>query len=121
MVALKGSQTRPVRDGFVDCARRTDGNETTIRKARAGTRRMISHPRKRGSPERTLGLPGGQHPKGSPGDSRTGRLPTPQKRDASGPSAEINQSNIWILWENPTDKDDTRRWAVRELVYAQSG
>ncbi len=23
------------------------------------------------------------------------------------------ESNIWVLWESPTDKDDTRRCALR--------
>ncbi len=49
------------------------------------------------------------HAKGALSDSQRGRLPTPQKRDARGPSTEINESNIWVVWENPTDKDETRR------------
>ena len=27
--------------------------------------------------------------------------------------AEINESNIWVLWENPTGKDGTGRFALR--------
>src|SRR6266446_10610676 len=113
ITAFEGSAMRPVRDAFVDWARRPDEEKTSNRHAaRAGTR-IISP---QGNEEAVSVLSAcqlGQHPKGSLSDSQRGHLPTPQKRDASGPSAEINESNIWVLWENPTDKDDTRRCALR--------
>src|SRR6266478_1916415 len=113
MRAWEGSVTRPEREALVDWAWRTDEEKTSNRHAaRAGTR-IISP---QGNEEAVSVLSAcqlGQHPKGSLSDSQRGHLPTPQKRDASGPSAEINESNIWVLWENPTDNDDTRRCALR--------
>src|SRR5712692_271228 len=105
IAALEGSVTRPVRDALVDWARRPDEEKTSNRHAaRPGTRII--------SPQGNAGAVS-VSPPANWVNTQKGRLPTPQKRDASCPSAEINESNIWVLWENPTDKDDTRRCALR--------
>ena len=104
---------RPEREPFVDWARRPDEEKTSNRHAARAETRIILPQGNVEAVSVRLACQLGQHPKGSLNDSQKGRLPTPQKRDGSGPSAEINESNIWVLWENPTCKDDTRGCALR--------
>src|SRR5258707_11714327 len=90
MRALEGSVMRPVREAFVDWARRPDEEKTSNRHAaRAGTRIVLPQGNA-GAVSVLSACQGVNTQRGRSDDSQRGRFSTPQMGDASGHSTEIN-------------------------------